>query len=246
MPPARPWPSDRRSSMYRRRRAAATLTAVTAATALAGCSSIGDAQQVIDRARLVNELAGRLDHASQLTYTADYQLPGGESATIAQAQTPLRAAYTYPGGKFAITPEATVDCRTGNAATTCTLTSPPSPTTDATTGLLGGLRDRGLVPPTLVVGLLTSASLSSNAVIRQHDTTVAGEHATCVDASGVENSPASQFDACITSSGVLGSFKGMVDGKAMEVSLIRYTPSVEPDAFDLPTGAKTIDQRPGG
>ena len=30
---------------------------------------------MIDRARLVNDLASRLDHASELTYTAEYQLP---------------------------------------------------------------------------------------------------------------------------------------------------------------------------
>jgi hypothetical protein len=215
------------------------------AAALAGCGSIGDAQQVIDRARLVNELASRLDHASELTYTADYQLPNGAHTTIAQAQDPVRAAYTYPDGMFATTPDATIACQIENGANTCTLTAPPSPTTDAQTGLLKKLIDHGLVPPTTVVGLLTSASLSSNAVIEQHDTTVAGEHATCVDVTGVENSSASQFDACITTAGVLGSFKGTVDGKGMEVSLIRYVASVAENAFDIPADATTVDQRPG-
>jgi len=37
---------------------------VAVAFVLAGCTSVGDAQQVIDRARLVNDLASRLDHAS--------------------------------------------------------------------------------------------------------------------------------------------------------------------------------------
>jgi hypothetical protein len=240
MRPARRRPSAR----HPRQRAAAALIAAAVAAALAGCGSIGDAQQVIDRAHLVNELASRLDHASELTYTADYQLPGGEHATIAQAQEPLRAAYSYPGGKFATTPDATIDCHPDNGAMTCTLTAPPSPSTDATTTLLNALRDHGLVPPTLVVGLLTSASLSSNTVIKQHDTTLAGEHATCVGVSGVENSAASQFDACITSAGVLGSFKGAVNSKAMEVSLIRYAASVAADAFDLPSGAQIVDQRP--
>jgi hypothetical protein len=223
--------------------AAVALTA--AAVALAGCGSIGEAQQVIDRSRLVNDLASRLDHASELTYTAEYQLPGGEQATIAQAQNPIRAAYTYPGGKFVTTPEATIDCQTRSGVLTCTLTAPPSPITDAQTGLMGKLGDRGPVPPTVVVGLLTSASLSSNAVIEQHDTTLAGEHATCVDVTGVENSAASEFGACITSAGVLGSFEGTVNGKRMDVSLVRYTPSIEENAFDVPGDAKTVDQRPG-
>lgn len=236
---ARPRPAGR----HFRRRAVVVLVAA-ASGALAGCTSISDAQQVIDRAHLVNELASRLDHSTELTYTADYQLTGGELATIAQAQTPLRTAYTYPGGKFATTPDATVDCRTAAGAMTCTLTSPPSPSTDATTLLLGALRDRGVVPPTLVVNLLTAASLSSNVEIRQHDTTLAGEHATCVDVTGVENAQSSAFDACITTAGVLGSFKGEIDGNPMDISLVRYATSTSTDAFDVPGNAQTVDQRP--
>jgi hypothetical protein len=217
------------------------LAALCTVAVLAGCGSIGDAQQVIDRARLVNDLASRLDHASELTYTAEYQLPSGEHATIAQAQEPARVAYMYPGGMYATTKEATVDC----TGLTCTLTAPPAPIANSQTGLQSRMIDHGLVPPTTVVGLLTAASLSSNAVIEQHDTTIAGEHSTCVGVSGVENSDASQFDACITAAGVLGSFKGAVSGKSMEVALIRYVPSVAENAFDPPADATTIDQRPG-
>jgi hypothetical protein len=223
------------------RPAFAPILAATIMVALAGCGSIGDAQQVIDRARLVNDLASRLDHASELTYTAEYQLPGGDHATIAQAQNPVRVAYTYSGGVYATTKEATIDC----TGTTCTLTDPPSPIADSQTGMQDRMIEHGLVPPTTVVGLLTAASLSSNAVIQQHDTTIAGEHATCVSVSGVENSEAAQFDACITATGVLGSFKGTVNAKPMEVSLIRYVPSVAENAFDPPAGAKTVDKRPG-
>jgi hypothetical protein len=223
------------------RTVAAALAAGCTVAVLAGCGSIGDAQQVIDRARLVNDLASRLDHASELTYTAEYQLPGGDHATIAQAQAPVRVAYTYSGGVYATTKEATIDC----TGTTCTLTDPPSPIADSQTGMQDRMIEHGLVPPTTVVGLLTAASLSSNAVIEQHDTTIAGEHATCVSVSGVENSEAAQFDACITATGVLGSFKGAVNGKQMEVSLIRYVPSVAENAFDPPAGAKTVDERPG-
>lgn len=224
---------------------AATLAAACTVAALAGCGSIGDAQQVIDRARLVNDLASRLDHASELTYTAEYQLPGGDHATIAQAQTPVRVAYTYPGGMYATTKEATIDCRPAGTALSCTLSAPPAPIADTETGLQDRMIEHGLVPPTTVVGLLTAASLSSNAVIEQHDTTIAGEHATCVSVSGVENSEAAQFDACITATGVLGSFKGAISGKQTEVSLIRYVPSVAENAFDPPAGAKTVDERPG-
>jgi hypothetical protein len=223
---------------------ASAVAAVCSAAALAGCGSIGDAQQVIDRSRLVNDLASRLDHASELTYTAEYQLPGGEHASIAQAQDPVRVAYTYSGGKYATTKDATIDCGTTSTGLTCTLTAPPARIAGPPTDLQHRMIEHGLAPPANVVGLLTAASLSSNAVIQQHDTTIAGEHATCVEVSGVENSDASQFDACITATGVLGSFKGAIGGKAMEVSLIRYLPSVAENAFDPPADAKIVDQRP--
>lgn len=227
------------------RAAYAVVAAAALVSVLTGCTAIGDAQQVIDRARLVNDLASRLDHAGELTYTAEYQLSGGGRATIAQAQDPLRVAYTYPQGKLMLLPDRTVDCRaaTAGAAPTCTLSAPPSATTDPASGLLAAVGDRGLVPPTVVVRLLTAASLSSDAVVAQHDTTIAGEHATCVDVAGVENAPSSKFTACITAAGVLGQFSGTFDGAAVDASLTRYADSVAEDAFDLPSAAKVVDTR---
>jgi hypothetical protein len=212
--------------------------------ALTGCGTIGGAQQVIDRAGLVNDLAARLDRASELTYTAEYQLPGGAAATIAQAQRPLRTGYTFPGGKFMVTGDAIADCRASAETMTCTLTPPPSPGTDPDAGLLTAVRRGGVVPPTFVVGLLTAASLDTNAVISQHDTTIAGEHATCVDVSGVENAAVPSFGACITGGGVLGSFQGTISDTRVDLSMTRLQDSVAEDAFDLPAGATIVDNRP--
>jgi hypothetical protein len=221
----------------------ALVVALTTPAAAWGCGTIGDAQQVIDRARLVNDLAARLDHASQLTYTAEYQLPGGAGATIAQAQDPLRTAYTYPNGKLMVAPDATTDCRSQNGTMTCTLTPPESPSPDPAIALLTTVSG-GVVAPTVVVGLLTAAALDNNAVISQHDTTIAGEHATCVDVSGVDNAAASNFTACITAEGLLGSFKGTVQGTSVEISMTRLSDTVAADAFGLPAGAKMVDKRP--
>jgi hypothetical protein len=231
-------------------RALGSVAAVAAVVATgAGCT----AQQAIDRAALVNDLAARLDHAGQLTYTADYQLPHGELASIAQAQHPLRVAYTFPGGKLVVTPEAITDCRVAGGAMTCTVNPPPSPGTDSTIGLItavsggtdGATGKAGVVVPALVVGLLSAASLDSNAVIAQHDTTIAGEHATCVEVSGVDNAVASAFSACITVSGILGSFKGTVNGVGVEISMTGLRDTVADNAFDPPAGAKIVDRRPG-
>lgn len=223
----------------------AVAASVITLAATAGCGAMGDAQQLVDRARLVNDLATRLDDASGLTYTAEYQLPGGASASIAQAQQPLRIAYTYPGGKFLVTADRTAECRMAAGSTTCVLNPAPSTGADPTAPLLRTAGDRGLVPPTLVVSLLTAASLSPNAVVNQHDTTTAGEHASCVDVSGVENAAASQFTACITAAGVLGEFHGTVNGTLVDVVLTRYRSTVAEDAFDPPPGALMVDQRPG-
>jgi hypothetical protein len=90
-----------------------------------------------------------------------------------------------------------------------------------------------------VIRLLTDAALDPEATIQQSDTTLAGHHATCVDVTRAGN----RFDACVTSEGVLGSFAGTLDGKPAEVTLSRYTDTVESAAFDVPAGAGVVDRR---
>jgi hypothetical protein len=219
-----------------------TMVIVLAAT---GCQTIDDASRVINRADLVNDLASRLDGSGELTYSADYQLPGGQAATITQAQTPLRSAYVYPGGKLTVTGDATADCRTASGATTCTLTAPPSPNNEPAVAVFSDANEHGLVPPTMVIGLLTAAALDADATIEQSDTTIAGRHATCVRVEKVQNAAASAFDACITTEGVLGSFSGVVNGTDVDIAMTRYRDAVDADAFALPTGAKIVDRRDG-
>jgi hypothetical protein len=219
---------------------------LAAAAALAsGCQSMDDASAVVDRATLVNDLASRLDGSGQLTYSADYQLSGGRAATIAQAQEPLRSAYIYPGGKVTVTSEATTACRAEGAATRCTVTPPPSPANKPAVTLFEDAGAQGLVAPTVVVSLLTAAALDPDAVVAQSDTTVAGRHATCVQVERVQNAAASEFGACITTEGVLGSFEGVVNGAAVDIALTRYRDAVDATAFATPAGATVVDHRPG-
>jgi hypothetical protein len=223
--------------------------AVLAALALvgplagAGCGPVGEAQQVINRADLVNDLARRLNDASELTYTAEYQLASGETATIAQASRPTRSAYTYPGGKVVISTTATAECKSQGSGTLCALTGAPLSTEGPPAVVLDAARAHGLVYPTLAMGLLTTAALDKDAVIEQADATIAGQHATCVDVSQVENAAASAFKACITADGVLGSFSGDLGGQRVEVSLLSYANTAPATAFDLPAGAKIVDHR---
>ncbi|MER7330209.1 MULTISPECIES: hypothetical protein [unclassified Micromonospora] len=212
---------------------------VIASLTVTGCQTLDDAGRAIGRSDLVNDMAARLDRALELTYSADYQLPGGQTATIAQAQEPARSAYTWPGGKLTVTPEATTRCETAAGRATCTLEAPPAPNAKPSVALFTEAKQRGLVTPPIVVGLLTAAALDPDTVIAQSDTTLAGRHATCVD---VEQS-SGDFTACVTTEGALGSFTGQVDGRPVELALNRYRETVDGTAFDLPSGAGVVDRR---
>lgn len=220
-----------------------------AAVAGGGCGTIEEAQQVVSRADLVNDLANRLSNANETTFLAEYQVPSGQIATMAQAQRPRRSAFTYPGGKVVINSTATAECATKGTGTdtgadtdpVCTLTAPPLSTSGPPAGVLDAAQAQGLVHPTVVIGLLTGAALDTNAVIEQSDTTIAGEHATCVDveATGAEKA----FKACITADGVLGSFSGTLQDRPVDVTLVKLSDSVPDTAFDLPVNATITDNR---
>ncbi|MFC3504377.1 hypothetical protein ACFOOK_25880 [Micromonospora krabiensis] len=212
---------------------------VIASLTLTGCQALDDAGRTIGRAELVNDLAARLDRALELTYSADYQLPGGQTASIAQAQDPARSAYRYPGGQLTVTEDATTQCEASGNRTTCTLAAPPAPGSKPSVAVFAEAKRRGLLTPPLVVGMLTSAALDPAAVVEQSDTTVAGHHATCVDVSRSTG----DFSACVTTEGALGSFTGQVDGTPMELTLSRYSETVDWTAFDLPRGAGVVDRR---
>jgi hypothetical protein len=226
-------------------RALLVLVAVAGLVLAAGCDTLNNAQRAIGRADLVNDLATRMDRAAALTYVAEYQLPGGNTATIAQAQQPPRAAYLYPGGRVTVTRDAIAECADVGSKVTCTLTPPPTVTARPAASLFSDAGRHGLVAPSVVIGLLTAAALDADAVIQQHDTTVAGQHVTCVTVEQVDNSSAANFDACVTAEGVLGSFRGVVNGSAREITLINYRESADADAFKLPSGATIVDRRPG-
>ncbi|TDC57600.1 hypothetical protein E1258_21880 [Micromonospora sp. KC207] len=212
---------------------------VIASLSVTGCQALDDAGQAIGRSDLVNDFAARLDRALELTYSAEYQLPGGRTATIAQAQDPARSAYTWPGGKLTVTVDATTRCETGTAKAVCTLLAPPPPNARPSVELFTEAKRRGLITPPVVVGLLTEAVLDPQAVIEQTDTTLAGHHAACVDVKRA----AGDFTACVTNEGVLGSFVGELDGTPMELALNRYTDTVDGASFELPAGAGVVDRR---
>lgn len=224
-------------------RALVACATVGALLASAGCQTLTEAGQVIGRSDLVNDLAARLDRSAELTYSIDYRLPESRSATIAQTPSPPRSAYLYPGGRLIITEEAITECRTRGGRETCTINPPPSPGAAPSSRYFTAPTEHGLVTPTLVISLLTAAALDAEAIIEQHDTTIAGRHATCVKVRQVEKAPASNFDACITTEGVLGSFSGVVHGTMIDIAMSHYRDTVDPEIFEVPKSAEIVDRR---
>jgi hypothetical protein len=208
---------------------------------LAGCGDLDNpaAAQGVSRNDLIAELAAQLNGSASLTYAATYQLVGGSTGSIAQTQGPARTAYRFPAGAVLVTEDATMNC----TRKSCTVTAPPVSAASPPAAVFTDAHRAGLVPPSTVFALLTAAALDTDMTVEQHDTTIAGRHATCVKLADVDNAAASTFSTCITNDGVLGSFSGTLNGKKMDVAMTDYADQVAGDAFDPPSGAKIIDRR---
>ena len=208
--------------------------AVAGAALLAtgGCTDLDEASaSPMTRENLITETAGQLAAGSGLTYRATYRVAGGETATVARSQRPARAAYVYPGGRLITTTTTTIRC----AGASCTSTK-----ADATAA--ARLDRTPLVSPEAVQAMLTTAALDPVVDMTQHDTTIAGRHALCLQLRGVDGTPARVFDVCVTNEGVLASFTATVDGEPVEQALTAYEDDVPVDAFLMPPGARLVDR----
>ena len=223
-----------------RRRLAAAALALCAATA--GCADLDDPGQGLTRNDLVADLAAQMTAAADLTYQASYQLAGGDKATVAQTRKPARTAYVYPGGKVTVTADATTECRTAKT-TTCTMTAPATAASPPPATVFEVASETGLVPPATVLALLNAAVLDPDVQVEQHDTTIAGRHATCVQLNGVDDAAARDFSTCITNEGVLGSFNGILNQTRVDVAMTHYSEQVEEAMFAVPNAAKLVDRR---
>jgi hypothetical protein len=94
-----------------------------------------------------------------------------------------------------------------------------------------------------VLALLNAAVLDTDVEVEQHDTTIAGRHATCVRLNKVDDAAARDFSTCITNEGVLGSFSGILNQARVEVAMTHYSEQVTEATFTLPKTAKLVDER---
>ncbi|WP_433374759.1 hypothetical protein ACQPZX_04625 [Actinoplanes sp. CA-142083] len=208
--------------------AAALLLGATACTDLDTANAAG-----ITRDDLVSEMAIQLARVTGLTYTAKYQLAGGDTASVTQAQKPTRTAYLHPAGRLLETVTGTVRC---DKALNCTETDPAP----ATAAPLAGSK---LITPEAALAMLNAAALDQELEATQHDTTIAGRHATCLDLKGVDGTPTDKFSLCVTNEGALGSFTGTIAGERFDQALTTYEEKADLAALDLPASAKLTDKR---
>jgi hypothetical protein len=239
---ARPFPAGGDAPTSRRVRLA--VAGVVALAALTGCGDLEDAAAAGSaRDDLAGDLAAQLSAGDTLTYSAGYQLAGGRTATVARAQDPARIAYVYPGGKTIVTADATIRCEQAAKTLTCTMTAPLVLTAPLPAAAFARAGKAGMVLPGTVLTLLNAASLDPDKTVRQHDTTIAGHHATCIETAGVDGAEAGGFTACITSEGVLASFTGRLGGEPVDVAMTHYSDAVDADAFEPPPNARLLDHR---
>src|SRR5690349_8833614 len=101
-------------------------------------------------------MAIQLNRVTGLTYTATYQLTGGETATVTQAQKPTRTAYVYPSGRLIQTLTGTVRCtgdKTGIASAASTAGTASTGTASAgTAGAAGSASGTGTTGTTGTTG----------------------------------------------------------------------------------------------
>jgi hypothetical protein len=222
--------------------ALAGLSAAAVLAGSAGCTGLGQANAAgVTRVDLVSELTTQLASSAGLTYTASYQLAGGETATVTQSRKPPRTAYAYPGGRMIITPGGTTRCTGG----TCDERD-PEPADDHS---LPGLYTRDAV-----IALLNRAALDVATPPARHDTTMAGHHATCLTwlnpsaavapaADGSASPSPAGLTVCVTNEGALGRLSTTIGGVHTEMALTAYTDKADESAFSVPAGAHVTDHR---
>ncbi|MGE5829183.1 MAG: hypothetical protein ACM30G_12605 [Micromonosporaceae bacterium] len=224
--------------------------AIVAATGL-GCGFISQAKGVLEAAKVLGDFADRLEKHSRLTYTAEYQVTGGEKVTLVQQ--PPNATYLGKSGQLIVTADAYYLC---DASTKVCHKTPHTATATATgadpaqAGLVAGIAGQGFVTPELALGLVAAAALVPGAKVDQSNKTIAGQKSLCANVTGLEKAASTpgqpdalkDFSVCVTDAGVLASFDGtLANGRQGGIMLTSYSDRVDAAAFQPPAGYTVTD-----
>jgi hypothetical protein len=97
--------------------------------------------------------------------------------------------------------------------------------------------DGGFVVPDYALSLVGRAATLPGAKAARGERQIGGKAANCVTVA-VESTP---WTACASEAGVLAYFSGTGDHGPTRLELRTYSPTVAPDAFELPPGATVAD-----
>jgi hypothetical protein len=223
--------------------------ATLAATAVLGTSMVGCGLiATVSNLAEVGDLSSKLTASAQATFTAEYRLTGGGTATVVQQ--PPNAAVLGRDSRFVRTANALLMCSGTGAKATCQRAPNPTggqPAQDQA-AYLSAVAGGGFVSTPMAIALIGAASVGPDVRIAKSHREVAGLASTCLRATGIakqtgpNNVEVSQLRVCVADNGVLATFTGTgTDGSTFGVELAHYSTTVDPAAFAAPNGATVVD-----
>jgi hypothetical protein len=172
-----------------------------------------------------------LDASHDTNYTAEYATAEGLVVTVVQA--PPRRAYRSMAGTYVVGPDATYLCR----STACERAPGADVMPLAHAQAVSSALDGGFVVPDYALSLVGRAATLPGAKAARGERLIGGKSTNCVTVA-VESTP---WTACASEAGVLAYFSGTGDHGPTRLELRTFSPTVAPDAFDLPAGATVAD-----
>jgi len=211
------------------------------AALLTGCQVVNASNAHVDRDRLVDDMSKQLLRGAQLRYQADYQLAGGLRGTVGQQLSPAKTFYAYPGGLLIVSETERTTCDTAAARAKCEIRAKGG---NGQAETFAAATRKGLVAAPVVSELLRVTIEQPAAMVKGHDTTVAGLPASCLEILNLTDAIASSFSVCVTADGVLASFSGLIDGVNVDQALeqLALRPP-DPTLFVVPPHADVVDLR---
>jgi hypothetical protein len=229
-------------------RTAVFTAAAVLGTATLGCGIVSQVKQAADNLTAVTDAAQKLGDMSKLTFTADYKLQDGSTATVVQQ--PPNAAFVGRDGRFIFTADAMYLCSKKDNAPSCQKTRNTSGSDlDATAaGYIPGAVGAGFISAPIAVGMMTVAAVTPGAKVDKSDRKIGGLSSTCLKVTGIRpdddpnTADVKEFTVCIADNGLLTQFSG-VDSRneKVDVELTKYAETADPKQFQPPAGYKIID-----